>query len=76
MSCLRPSLRRATPRIPAVPASVSALDLFARHQPLLDRAIAAIASRQPELAARLDAVARTRDYPALWDWLGITGNEP
>ncbi len=46
MSCLRPSLRRATPRIPAVPASVSALDLFARHQPLLDRAIAAIASRE------------------------------
>ena len=42
----------------------------------IGRAIAAIASRQPELAARLDAVARTRDYPALWDWLGITGNEP
>ena len=41
----------------------------------IDRAIARIASRLPELAASLDAVARTRDYQTLWDWLGITGYE-
>ena len=43
MSCL--SVSPVTYEDPAVPASVSALDLFARHQPLLERAVEAIASR-------------------------------
>lgn len=41
----------------------------------IDQAIHAIAARLPELAARLAAIARRRDYELLWDWLGITGNE-
>lgn len=42
----------------------------------IERAIARIADRLPVLAAGLNAVARTSDYQALWDWLGITGYEP